>query len=64
MNSTVSINKESIFEPKVYRDVLGKCGKNSCHNLYAPINFCIMDRFATGGGLGDIYFYYENSIGS
>jgi len=37
--SIVSKIKESIFAPIVYRESFGKCGKNSCHNLYVPTNF-------------------------
>lgn len=39
ISSVVSINNESIFSPKVYREVLGKCGKNSRHNLYETVRF-------------------------
>ena len=32
-NSITSINSKLIFSPRVQREVLGKCGKNSCHSL-------------------------------
>lgn len=52
MISIVSRNVESIFEPRVYFDFLGKCWTKSCQSLYALINLSRMERLALlGGGL-------------
>lgn len=61
MNSTVSINKTSIFAPSVCRESFGIWGKISCQRLYAsPMLFStgksIVDSLRWGGGLTYRFF--------